>query len=319
MGKGSDSADQVKVPFQLKTIYSHPGRRGRRLKAGRHSTGHPGYNGITHMKLSWLVLFAPLFAGCAGAVFTTPVPSKVSVMRASDANGTSTWALVPSSYTLTKPAPWIIYDHGFGQSMTWILENPPQSSFIQSLAAAGYIVVASDYRSLSCWGDADCVEDIANLQTLWRAKLNLAPKPFVIGVSMGGIVTWNAVSHGALAPAAVVGIFPACNLANMYADPGFTPSIQEAYGFATSSEYPQATAGSDPALVPPSTFARFPIQIWASNSDTVVLTSQNEIPFAAAVNAAGGDVVLHPTRGDHGDPSNFDAPAVIAFFSAHRE
>ncbi len=72
----------------------------------------------------------------------------------------------------------------------------------------------------------------------------------------------------------------------------------------------------DPILIPPSTFAGFPIVMWSSYSDQVVVRSQNEDPFANAINGTGGSVVIHRSRGEHGDPSNFDAPAVIAFFSS---
>jgi hypothetical protein len=162
----------------------------------------------------------------------------------------------------------------------------------------------------------ECAEDVANLQTLWRSKLNLSPAPFVIGESMGGIVTWNAISHGTLEPLAVVGIYPVCNLADMYLNDGFVPTIQSAYGFTSPSGYVAATHGFDPMLDPPSIFAGIPIQIWASRSDHLVVRSRNADPFAKAINAAGGSVTIHTTRGDHGDPSNLDAAGVISFFSS---
>jgi acetyl esterase/lipase len=266
-----------------------------------------------------IVLSAFLIIGCAQVHLTVSSTSiaHTHLLQQNDSNGVSTWAIVPDSYNSQNPTPWIIYNHGFGQTISSIASNPPQANFVQSLAAAGFVVIASEYRNLTCWGNMECADDVANLQMLWRSQLNLWPRPFVVGESMGGIVTWNAISHGALKPLAAVGLYPVCNLADMYTKSVFAPSIQTAYGFASPSGYPAATKGFDPMLDPPSTFADVPIQIWVSRSDRVVVLSRNEAPFAKAINAAGGSVVIHISRGDHGNPSNFDAQAVIAFFHAH--
>jgi alpha-beta hydrolase superfamily lysophospholipase len=260
-----------------------------------------------------------LTSGCA-RVYLTAAPTPVShnlILRGNDVNGVSTWAILPESYNAQTATPWVIFDHGFGETINSIAADPPESTFVQSLATAGFVVIASEYRNIACWGNMECVEDIANLQTLWRSQLNLWTQPFVIGESMGGIVTWNAIAHGVLKPLAAVGIYPACNLANMYSRNVFVPTIQTAYGFTSPAGYSAATRGFDPMLDPPSTFADIPILIWASRSDTVVKRSQNEDPFAEAINAAGGNVTINTSRGQHGDPSNFDAPAVISFFSLH--
>ena len=221
-----------------------------------------------------------LISGC-GTVYHSagPIPS-ASILRATDANGVSTWAVLPTSYSPTAQSPWIIYNHGFGQEIETIFTNASQSFFIHDLVQAGFIVVATDYRNLACWGDAECAEDLANLQTLWRSKLNLAPQPFVIGESMGGVVTWNAISHGTLTPEAVVGIYPVCNLAAMYADRTFIPTIQAAYGFTSSAGYAAATSGFDPLLTPPSNFVAIPIHMLASDFDHVIRRSQIEDAFA---------------------------------------
>lgn len=269
-------------------------------------------------KCVFLVLCAILAAGCSNLHLTVsfdPIPQN-QILQGSDANGVPTWAVLPPSYKPENSYPWIIYDHGFGQTIYSITAHPPQNGFVQALAAAGFVVVASEYRNLACWGNWECAEDIGNLQALWHSRLKLSPQPFVIAESMGGIVTWNAISHGTLKPVAVVGLYPVCNLAAMYAEKPFQPTIQSAYGFASPAEYATATMGFDPILTPPSTFADIPIQIWASYADRVVRRSKNEDTFALAINAAGGNVTINTTQGSHGDPRNFNAAAVIAFFSS---
>jgi alpha-beta hydrolase superfamily lysophospholipase len=269
-------------------------------------------------KIGLLLICAGLTVGCGDNVIVTAPPVRSTTLQHTDVNGVATWAMVPDSYDASKPSPWIIYNHGLNQKITSIAANPPQSSFVQSLANAGFVVIASAYRNPACWGDTECAEDIANLQTLWHSQLNLAPQPFVIAESMGGIVTWNAIALGTIKPQAVVGIYPVCSLANMYTNSAFVPTIQSAYGFNSPQQYSMATATFDPLLTPPRTFAGFPILIWASYSDETVSRSKNEDPFAAAINAAGGNVTVRNSKGDHGDPTNFDAPAVISFFSSNQ-
>jgi pimeloyl-ACP methyl ester carboxylesterase len=232
-----------------------------------------------------------------------------------DANGVATWAVIPASYRPEIQWPWVIYNHGYGQRGSDIYSDSHLRPLVESLALAGYIVIASDYRSTNCWGNAECDADIANLQDVWRAHLNLKPRPYVIGESMGGIVTWNAIAHRKLRPAAVVGIYPACSLAAMYPIGTLGYSIEAAYGFSSPGQLAIATEGYDPILDPPSDFAGFPIVMWASYADKVVARSANEDPFAAAINAAGGKVMIHTSRGNHGDSSNFDPGSVIKFFS----
>jgi len=267
-----------------------------------------------------LALCVALTTGCARVQLAVAPPIPQSpILQKNDANGVNTWAIVPLSYNPQNATPWIVYDHGFGQTIDSIVADPIRNAYVQSLAAAGFVVIASEYRDLGCWGNTGCIEDIANLQTLWRAELNLLPQPFVIGESMGGIVTWNAIAHGALKPIAVVGVYPVCNLADMYSKETFVPTIQTAFDFTSPSGYSAATRGFDPMLYPPSLFVGIPIQIWASNSDGVVKRSENEDPFANRIKAAGGNILIHTSRGDHGDPSNFDARTVISFFSTYRQ
>ena len=265
-----------------------------------------------------MFLWIVLAAGCTRPHLSV-APSAVTqnrILQGNDTNGVFTWAILPPTYNPHTATPWIIYNHGSEQTISSIITNSAHNQFVQSLAAAGFVVVASEYRSLTCWGNMECANDIANLQTLWRARLNLSSRPFVIGESMGGIVTWNAISHGTLKPLAVVGIYPVCSLFAMYVIDSHTPAIETAYGFVSPSEYISATRGFDPLLTPPSTFADIRIAIWASYSDRTVERSQNEDPFAKAINAAGGSVTIQTSHGGHGDPSNLDAAAVISFFSS---
>ena len=259
-----------------------------------------------------LALCIALTTGCA-RVYLTVAPTSISsdhILRKDDVNGVSTWAILPESYNAQKANPWIIYNHGLGQTINSITADFPQSEFVQSLAAAGFVVIASEYRNTACWGNMDCVDDVANLQMLWRSELNLWSQPFVIGESMGGIVTWNAIAKGVLKPLAVVGIYPACNLANMYSRKAFAPTIQTAYGFTSRSGYSAATKGFDPMLDPLRNSRTL-------NSDLGIpfrysCCSRND-PFANAIGLWWKSTLIH--LGNR-QPGNFDTSAVISFFYA---
>ena len=81
------------------------------------------------------VLLVPAIAlavGCARVNLTIEPTSGAHnpVVKQNDANGVSTWAILPASYNPQIATPWIIYNHGFGQTISSIAENPPQNGFV---------------------------------------------------------------------------------------------------------------------------------------------------------------------------------------------
>ena len=62
--------------------------------------------------------------------------------------------------------------------------------------------------------------------------------------------------------------------------------------------------------------AAVPVQIWASEDDTTVDRTENADVCAAQVVADGGSAVVVPAEGEHGDPSTYDLPALLAFFES---
>lgn len=122
------------------------------------------------------------------------------LVQLSDANGVQSYGIVPPSYRPDVASRWVLYNHGLGQSGRDISTNPHDRCLVNALVEAGYVVIASDYKGRNCWGNSQCVTDIAAVQERWKAYLNLRRAPYVISESMGGIVTWNAISHGTLSP-----------------------------------------------------------------------------------------------------------------------
>lgn len=276
-----------------------------------------------------LVLPAFILSGCgvtpAKTVTAPPstVPSKIAPATPQfslvDANGTAVHGWLPAKFDITKTYQWVIFDHGHGQLGSAIFNDPQVLLLTTALTNAGYVIASSEYATPNCWGDASCVEDSKALYDVFTNTLNLDPKPFVIGQSMGGMVMWNAILHASFTPKAVAGIYPACNLLNMYQSASFSAEIQADYSFTSSSTFATATKGYDPVnseLLTP--LVAVPALIWSSYGDTVVSRADNEDLLAKAVSAAGGSMTIITTVGDHGDNSNFDAPTLVAFFDKYK-
>ena len=118
---------------------------------------------------------AAVIAGC-GTVRLEVSPSAVPhypVAQKTDVNGVLTWAILPPSYNPRLPTPRVIYNHGYGQTIASIAADAPQSPFVMSLVAAGFVVVASEYRDLACWGNSQCVEECES------DALEIAAEPLV--------------------------------------------------------------------------------------------------------------------------------------------
>jgi hypothetical protein len=121
---------------------------------------------------------------------------------------------------------------------------------------------------------------------------------------MGGLAGMQ-LGNRLPAAKALAGIYPVCDLRTMVRHRTFTAAIAAAW------------AGRSAKAVEPVTPARLPMIVWASAGDTIVPRSTNGASCVARATAAGTPATLVPTVGDHGDPSNFDPAAMVAFFDAH--
>lgn len=255
----------------------------------------------------------------APPVKTAPTSAHFSL---ADANGTPVHGMLPPNFDITKIYQWVIFDHGYGQPGTAIFDDPQLSLVTNALSQAGYVVVSSDYSVEECWGNASCVDDAAALYTVFMKTLNLDAKPFVLGQSMGGLVMWNSILHKAFTAKAAAGIYPACNLLDMYENGQtvFHQNIEDDFFFTGDANFLAATKGYDPvgseSLTP---MANVPAIIWSSYGDKVVRRLANEDEFAAGVSKVGGSVTMITTVGDHGDNSNFDPPTLVEFFNKNKE
>ena len=225
-------------------------------------------------------------------------------------------AEIPNTYVDGVPSRWVLYLHGYNQDAKTILEGD-YGRVEAALLDAGYIVIGVTNTVQNCYGNAQCLHDIAGLVKLYQSRLSLQPKPFVLADSMGGFTALNAISAGVLQPQAVAGWCINTDLAWDYTSGGAAAPIAMDYNISRTVSYATATAGYDPMLQGGAAYATMPFELWGSYADTVVSRSENTDRFANLVNAAGGNVVVHTSSGEHLDSSNFDPAAIVAFFNAH--
>jgi pimeloyl-ACP methyl ester carboxylesterase len=190
----------------------------------------------------------------------------------------------------------VVYFHGAGQTATTIVDDPETSGLVDALVADGYVVAARDAGGNS-WGDGPSVRDyldlVADLQ-----RSSSGGRIFLVAESMGAVAAAQVAGRADVA--AWVAIYPVCDLSTIV-EPGLEAQIRAVYGAEL------------PARFSPISWPDVPVATWASPDDTIVDAETNGRSCTGRVSG-----VFSSTVGEHGDVSNFDGPAVTAFFDAHR-
>jgi hypothetical protein len=232
--------------------------------------------------------------------------------------------ILPPNYNPTVSNPWVMWMQGDGGSVFDIFNIAVDTQMAQGLSAAGYTVIATDYTSNSCWGNAACVSDIQTAVSSALLQFNLDPIPYCYAGSMGGMVMLNAISHGTLKCRAAEMAFPAVNMSNIYAGGGgaFNSQLQTAYSCASPTTCNAAflNAGGvpyDPMTIGMKVFSTTPMDVRCSASDATISCSNNGQALVTAVNAVGGSSVFTSCTGAHGDPSCVLPAAAVDFFKQH--
>jgi dienelactone hydrolase len=254
-------------------------------------------------------LVAISLTACATAAPTAPAapPPAVVLQHADQQYGPArvvddarhgTLAIVPAA----RNGALVVFLHGWSQTRYSILERPAEVAVARELTANGYVVVAAD-AGRKAWGNAAAVGDYRALIHRTTVRYDLHDV-FLMGESMGGLATMQVAR---LEPQvrAVTAWYPVCDLSTMH-EARFQASIDAAWKGRTRAPVSPVSVGAKPMLV------------WASAGDTVVTARTNAAVCVAEAHAAGAPVTYFHTSGNHGDKSNFDPKAVLAFFDGHR-
>ena len=209
------------------------------------------------------------------------------------------------------PPPLLVYTHGAGQSAENVRENGKMGEITWRALRDGYAVCAHDFGGPYTWGNDTA---LTAYRDYMRELLTLYPfgPVIVIGESMGGLNSLNAIARHYVPAAAWVGIYPVCNLTYMHSV-NFTDSINAAYNIQGDGEFGVKTSGHDPMLMEPGTWGAMPAYITASDGDTIVKKAENADKFAQRLRKGGSQVTLIASTGDHGDTSNFNWDAIKQF------
>lgn len=194
----------------------------------------------------------------------------------------------------------VLYIHGADETADGAFTDVENAPVFTVLLRGGY-AIAADQAHGNAWGNAASQRDYETLRSVLRRRG--LRDVYVLAQSMGGF-NGLRLAQGAKAWA---GIYPACNLQAMHRQPGFREPIEQAYGPALAAalrEGPVRAGRRGLAM-----------HFWASPDDSVVPKRSNTDRCAAAARARGARVTVTTTRGDHGDLSNFDAPAILRLFN----
>lgn len=203
------------------------------------------------------------------------------------------------------PPPLLLYMHGNGQTAASIRQANLMDRITTAALQDGYAVASHDLGGNS-WGNDTGLSLLRQFVTDLLTQYAVGPI-ILIGESMGGCVALNALARDIVPATAFIGIYPACNLAQLYNhNAALQSAIKTAYGITDNGQYQVQTAGHDPLLIDPKRYGAIPSLITASPTDTTVLKTQNADKLVERMRAAGSDVTYAITSGNHGDASNFD-------------
>jgi hypothetical protein len=205
----------------------------------------------------------------------------------------------------------IVYVHEFGNARYAPVTYDTGFTNIQAMLNQGWIVLACDAAG-DAWGNQASL-DAYSSAIAWVQSQYAFSETDLYGVSMGGIPGLLLTAQHADIQK-FYGVFPCCNLSNVYTSTVYPNAVKTAYGFSDSSQYAVATAGHDPVLLDPVLFTGKKIRLVASPSDTNIVKSQNtDLVFSLFGSTA--TVTVLPATGNHGDPSHFVPADVVNFFT----
>lgn len=203
----------------------------------------------------------------------------------------------------------VVYTHGAGERIDIAFRDPAKQAIFRALLDAGYALALTDAHGDN-WGNrASELDQRALVAALRERGLS---DVYVLALSMGGFNGLQLLDD--VPVKAWAGIFPACDLASVYALGLYRGQIRTAYG-RTGRPLGDAIARRSPVDFEPSSDA-LPMRFWASPGDRVIPKRENTDACAALARRRGARVEVTTTRGDHGDASNYDAAGVLRLFDS---
>ena len=307
------------VRYSLNTTLSY-------LKVG---AGGSGYKSVGTKNMDGITLFAdPLGANPSnveikGGIFREGVQDAedetaiynylIEKYFYSTFNAGDKRAFVPKNYVPGNKV--IIYFYGAGED-----EDAPVASKLliptmEAFMSEGWVVL-SCLAGGNNWGNAASITAYYDLITWFKASFINATWTDVniYAQSMGGLSGLQMFMADTQFTK-FIGIYPVCNLANMYLNATYKTQIKTAYGIVDDSEYAAKTAGHDPMLLSGDLLGGRKIELVASEGDLVVNKDANTDLFNTTFGALANITVIE-SSGTHGDVSNFNLARDVAFLKS---
>jgi hypothetical protein len=217
-------------------------------------------------------------------------------------------------YDAAHPAPLVIYHHGAGEVETALLADGRKTGIVHALLDAGFIL-AGTAAFRENWGCQRACDAYADLHAFVKSHFAIGPVIY-LSQSMGGFTGLLCLAQNKIpGVAGWAGIYPACNLRNLYDLKMLTAEIRTAYGIsADNSNYDAKTAAHDPVLLEATAFTGARMRFYASYGDTVVPRAENTDKLAALVRSTALESQVIACKGNHGDKSHFQPDDLISFF-----
>lgn len=227
----------------------------------------------------------------------------VTLVDANDANAVACRVWLPPWQAMAASAPLLIWSHPQGQDQ---LISPSYFAYplIHAALQQGWMVVASNEHGGSSWGNSAVMTDLAAAKAL-AATYHPVGSVLLIGASMGGTATANAVAKGAVS--GVVGAYlvdGAFDLSVMYAAAAYTSTVDTGYSLTrgTLSAATIAGATSLPTTAGyPTVGTQLLVGNGTANAETVTTTAASTgtaVAVTACVNAhaSAEQVSDYPTK-----------------------
>lgn len=195
----------------------------------------------------------------------------------------------------------VVYVHGADETARSSFQDPEKKRVFAALLKAGFAVAATDAGGNN-WGDSVSVRDYQQL--IGKLRKQGLPRVYLLAQSMGGLdgLELLATEH----VEGWAGIYPICNARAEFRLGTYAAQIRAVY------------PGSIPGPVKVRNVAGLPMRFWSSPHDVVAPKRSNTDICAAEARKAGAVVTVTSTRGNHGDPSNFQPAEIVRLFRTPR-
>lgn len=184
------------------------------------------------------------------------------------------------------------------------LSNMPPDHVTGMLTDDAIPVGYADYSNGATWGNDTGRDRVGQAWTFLKSEFGAkTDKVCLYGSSGGAITLLRWAFENPTNVACFVGLIPTTNLVDSHDNNrgGFAANIETAHGISGTYAGNATITTRDPAQHA-SSLTSFPIRLYYSNNDTIILPF-TVTDFAAAVNAAGGNATT-VNMGDFGHGAN---------------